>query len=120
MRVPLLGSPYGGDMKISEADRARLTQWANEYVPPHARNEVRVTCTVRGSTAVVTEERAPWDGVGSWTSRRIARLRHSEDGWLLDGADRNGRWYARDDLPATRSLEATLATLDDRRHAFWG
>ncbi|MFF3062717.1 DUF3024 domain-containing protein [Streptomyces sp. NPDC057909] len=107
-------------MKISETDRARLAQWADQHVPAHARHEVRVACTVRGSTAVISEERAPWDGTGDWTSRRIARLRHTDNGWLLDGADRNGRWYPYDHVPATPSLDTALTTLDDPRHAFWG
>ncbi|KPI10534.1 Protein of unknown function DUF3024 [Actinobacteria bacterium OV450] len=107
-------------MKISEADRARLTQWAEQHVPAHARKEVRVACTIRGSAAVVSEERAPWDGTGDWTSRRVARLRHTKQGWLLDRADRNGRWHHYDHAPATTSLDTALNTLDDPRRAFWG
>ncbi|WP_456341012.1 DUF3024 domain-containing protein, partial [Streptomyces mirabilis] len=55
---------------------------------------------MRGSAAVVTEERAAWDGVGQWTSRRVARLWRTDEGWQVDGADRNGRWYPCDHLPA--------------------
>ncbi|MFF0134442.1 DUF3024 domain-containing protein [Streptomyces mirabilis] len=68
----------------------------------------------------ITEERAPWDGVGQWTSRRVARLWRTDEGWQVDGADRNGRWYPCDHLPAVPSLEEALTVLDDPRHAFWG
>ncbi|MGW1365100.1 DUF3024 domain-containing protein [Streptomyces chartreusis] len=107
-------------MKISEMDRARLKKWAEQLIPVHARAEVAVRCVVRGSAVVVTEERAPWDGVGEWTARKVARLRHTDEGWLLDGADRNGRWYPCDHLPAVPSLDEALKALDDPRHAFWG
>lgn len=107
-------------MKISETDRARLKKWAGQQVPEHAGAEVAVGCVVRGDTAVITEGRAPWDGVGEWTSRRVARLRSTDAGWLVDGADRNGRWYPCDHLPAVPSLGEALAVLDDPRHAFWG
>ncbi|MEV6742363.1 DUF3024 domain-containing protein [Streptomyces sp. NPDC051104] len=39
---------------------------------------------------------------------------------MLDGADRNGRWYPYDHVPATPSLDTALTTLNDPRHAFWG
>ncbi|MFF3145118.1 DUF3024 domain-containing protein [Streptomyces sp. NPDC057927] len=107
-------------MKISELDRARLKKWAGQRIPEHAKAEVAVGCAVRGSTAVITEERAPWDGVGQWTSCRVARLRRTEEGWQVDGADRNGRWYPCDHLPAVPSLDEALTVLDDPRHAFWG
>ncbi|WP_456341009.1 DUF3024 domain-containing protein [Streptomyces mirabilis] len=79
-----------------------------------------VGCVVRGSTAVITEARAPWDGVWQWTSRRVARLRRTDEGWQVDGADRNGRWYPCDHLPAVPSLDEALTVLDDPRHASWG
>lgn len=101
-------------------DGARLTKWAEQRIPAHARAEVGVGCAVRGSSVVITEVRAPWDGVGDWTSREVARLRYSDEGWLVDGADRNGRWHSRDDLPATASLDDALAVVDHPRHAFWG
>ncbi|MFE2708900.1 DUF3024 domain-containing protein [Streptomyces mirabilis] len=55
-----------------------------------------------------------------WTSCRVARLRRTEEGWQVDGADRNGRWYRCDHLPAVPSLDEALTVLDDPRHAFWG
>lgn len=108
------------DVKISELDRARLKKWAEQRIPEHAKAEVAVGCVVRGSAAVISEERAPWDGVGPWTSRRVARLRRTDEGWQVDGADRNGRWYPCDHLPAVPSLDEALTVLDDPRHAFWG
>ncbi len=108
------------DVKISELDRARLKKWAELRIPAHAKAEIAVGCTVRGSAAVITEERAPWDGVGEWTSRRVARLRRADEGWRVDGADRNGRWYPCDHLPTVPSLDEALTVLDDPRHAFWG
>ncbi|MFF1792615.1 hypothetical protein ACFVX9_39930 [Kitasatospora sp. NPDC058243] len=107
-------------MKISEMDRARLAKWAEERIPAHARAEVAVVWAIRANAVVVSEERAPWDGVGEWTSRRVARLRLGGEGWVVDGADRNGRWYAREDLPSLPSLDKALVLLDDPRHAFWG
>ncbi|MET7544081.1 DUF3024 domain-containing protein [Streptomyces sp. NPDC005507] len=107
-------------MKISELDRVRLKKWAEERIPAHAKAEIAVGCVVRGSAAVITEERAPWDGVGQWTSRRVARLRRTDAGWQVDGAGRNGRWYPCDHLPAVSSLDEALAVLDDPRHALWG
>jgi hypothetical protein len=71
--------------------------------------------------AVLGVEAVPaWDGVGELTSRRVARLRHTDEGWQVDGADRNGRWYPCDHLPTVPSLDEALAVLDDPRNAFWG
>lgn len=89
-------------------------------VPAHARAELAIGWTVRANAVVLSEERAPWDGVGEWISRKVARLRHTDEGWVADGADRNGRWYARNELPAASSLDDALALVDDPRHAFWG
>ncbi|MFG2525620.1 hypothetical protein [Streptomyces sp. NPDC048527] len=107
-------------MEISEMDQARLKKWAEQRIPVHAKAEIAVGCVVRGSAAVVTEERAPWDGVGERTSCRVARLRRTDEGWQADGADRNGRWYPCDHLPTVTSLDEALAALDDPRHAIWG
>lgn len=101
-------------------DRARVEKWAEQRIPARARAEVGVGYVVRGSAVVISEERAPWDGVGEWPSRRVARLRRTDAGWLVDGADRNSRWYPLEDLRTAASLEQALAVVDDPRHAFWG
>src|SRR3954470_21325405 len=101
-------------------DRARLKKWAEQRVPARARAEAAVVCTERGSTTVITEERAPWDGVGEWTSRKVARLRHTDEGVAPGRGGPSRPLVSGDHLPGVPFVDEALAVLGDPRHTFWG
>lgn len=78
---------------------------------------------VRGRNVTLVERRVPWEPVTpdeEWTSRPVAQLRYSHDGWLLYWPDRNARWHLVDDVPAARSVVPLLDALDDPRRVLLG
>ena len=53
---------------ISPADLDLVGAWCVKRVPMHARDQVAIGYTKRGAAITLLERRAPWDGVGDWTS----------------------------------------------------
>jgi hypothetical protein len=106
-----------------ETDIARVRRYCQRRVPPHACEQVRLEIVVRGSAITIIERRAPWrDDFGpEWSRLNIARLRYDNGAWILDWADRNGRWRRYPDLEPSPRLVDLLTEIDrDTAGAFWG
>jgi hypothetical protein len=78
---------------------------------------------VEGHSVTVYEERPPWNGVGEWTRRGIARLRYyrSRRAWQLYWMRQDLRWhlYDPDEMPA--DLDSLVAVVEtDKYGAFFG
>lgn len=100
-----------------------LSACRERRMPPHARHQVRMGFSMRGHHGTLLEERAPYDGEGSWMRIPSAQLRWDPDRalWGLFACDRNRAWFAcRCAEPAAR-LGSLLGALDaDRACIFWG
>lgn len=94
--------------------------------PDEFRDEVRLTCSRRGRSITVVEERPPWrpqPGNDAWTQDRIAQLRYdSASGvWSLYCCDSSSRWWPYDEVPASPSVDPLLVEIDrDPTGIFWG
>ncbi len=113
-------------MAIAELDRRRISSWCERRVPTGAREEIVVSATFRGNSAVITERRPPWreDFGPEWSSNRIAKLTVDSvaNTWILFATDRNDRLlnYSRG-IGMGTSLVEILAELDaDPTSIFWG
>lgn len=106
---------------VPEIQLRQIARWCEQRVPAHARDEVRVEHTVRGSSVTILEVRPPWreDFGPEWTKRPIAQLRHIGGRWQLYRPDRNTRWHLLTDIPAQASPEPLLGVLDDPSRGFW-
>lgn len=122
---PVAGRPTRSatiaDMTVPDIHLRQITNWCEQRIPPHARDQVRVEHTVRGSTVTILEVRAPWpeDSGTEWTRRPIAQLRHDGTRWWLYRPDRNTRWHLLEDVPATTSPAPLLNVVDEPGRAFW-
>jgi hypothetical protein len=110
---------------LPETDLTRVQRWCQQRIPEHARHQVRLEHEVRGHDVILVERRVPWDAPDTqfgaqWTTRPLARLRHSAAGWRLYWPDRTTRWHLVDDVPAAISVAPLLEAVDDPRRAFHG
>ena len=75
---------------------------AQQRVPPHARDQVRVECDIGSRQLTITECRPPWrQGTGpEWTRFPIARLHYTQATkmWTLYWRDHNLRFHRYDQL----------------------
>lgn len=108
-------------MPLPDIHLRQITRWCEQRIPEHARHQVRVEHSVRGSNVTIFEVRAPWreDSGTEWTRRPIAQLRHDGARWWLYWPDRNTRWHLLQDVPAQTSPTPLLDVIDEPRRAFW-
>lgn len=114
-----------GVADLPELDMVRVRRWADQQIPDHARDEIRIEVGVRGSFVTIFECRPPWhpDGDPEWTKLKTAQLRYDDDleHWTLYWSDRNGRWHRYWDTEATNSVVPLLEEIDeDPTGIFWG
>jgi hypothetical protein len=107
---------------VAQAARALLDTWCLQRVPDHARDQLRMSWTVRGSTLALVEHRRHWKRHEEWGDRVVAKFKYAEpDGkWDLYWGDRNDRFHLYQDLQRA-SLKRCLAEVDsDPVGIFWG
>jgi hypothetical protein len=106
---------------VPEIHLRQIARWCQQRIPEHARHQVRVQHTTRGSSVTIVEARAPWREESSpeWTRRRVAQLRHNDTGWSLYRPDRNSRWHLVDEVPTETAPGPLLEVIADPARAFW-
>ncbi|MEZ0107601.1 hypothetical protein ABH920_001593 [Catenulispora sp. EB89] len=105
-------------MTVSQPDLDCVAAWCEQQVPVRVRDQVAFGYTTRGASITLLERRAPWDGVGGWTARPFAQLRHVGSAWRLYWPDRNTRWHLREEFPAARDIQTLLDIVADPRSGF--
>jgi hypothetical protein len=100
---------------LPETDLVRVRRWCEQRIPAHAHHQVRLEHQTHGHTVTIVERRAPWkpEYGREWTSRPVAQLRHSANGWRLYWPDRDTRWHVVHDVPATTNVTPLLEVIDD-------
>jgi hypothetical protein len=70
---------------LPETDLVRVRRWCEQRIPAHAHHQVRLEHQTHGHTVTIVERRAPWKPgyCPEWTSRPVAQLRDSANGWRL-------------------------------------
>lgn len=110
---------------LPDLDMVRVRRWADEKIPAHVRDEIRLEVGVRGKYVTIFETRPPWhpDLGPDWTRHKLAQLRYDADQqhWTLHWADRNGRWDLYWDFEPSNSVVPLLEEIDnDPTGIFWG
>jgi len=110
------------ELELKRIDRT-VGELCRKCSPPEHADQLRTAYEVEGHSVTMYEERPPWDGVGEWTRRGIARFRYlrSRDEWQLYWLRQDLRWhlYDPDEMPADlASLVALVAV--DKYGAFFG
>ena len=86
-------------MAFDELELKRIERTVGELCrkssPPEHADELRTVYEVEGHSVTMYDERPPWDGVGEWTRRGLARFRYvrSRDEWQLYWMRQDLRWH---------------------------
>jgi hypothetical protein len=110
---------------LPEMDVARVQRWCRARVPERVRDQVRVEADLAERHVTIVECRPPWraDAGPEWIRFPVARLRYTKATrlWSLYWRDRNLKFHAYEQVPASASVEGLLAELDrDPTAIFWG
>jgi len=100
-----------------------LISYIEQKIPPHIRNNVRLSYRFRGNTITLFEHRPAFRTPSEWTDIAIAKFRYDPRGnnWTLYCADRNSRWHKYYDLEPTEEFDLLLQEVDkDPTGIFWG
>lgn len=90
---------------------------------PQLADELRLVYEVDAHSVLIFEERSPWNGVGEWTRRGIAKFRYvrSRRLWTLYWMRQDLKWHLFESGLATPNLAALVAVVEDNRYgAFFG
>jgi hypothetical protein len=101
----------------------KLGAFCESRIPPHARDQVKLSDTTRGNHVTLNEERAPYNGVGEWAVIPIAQFRFEPDAnlWSLFCSDRNGKWHRYEAVKPMRDFESLLHVVEtDQSGIIWG
>ncbi len=110
------------ELELKRIDRT-VGSLCRELKPPQSAEELRTVYEVQGHTVTMYEDRPPWDGVGEWTHRGLARFRYvrSSGLWSLHWMRADLRWHRYDRAPWTADLAALVAVVaEDEYGAFFG
>ncbi len=100
-----------------------LTDFCEKRVPPHVRNQVKLTFEFRGNSATLFEARPVWNDPTRWTHTPVAQFRLDPGSleWSLYCCDRNSKWHLYQGANPTSALETLLSEVDrDPTRIFWG
>jgi hypothetical protein len=111
---------------LPELDVARVRRWADQRVPDHAREQLRMELDVDARSITILECRPPWQpdrDEDQWTRFPIARLRYTttRGEWTLYWRDRNLRFHRYDRIQPSPTVGDLLDEIDkDPTGIFWG
>lgn len=110
---------------IPEGAVERVQRWADQRIPEHIRDQIRLEVENTGRTITILECRPPWrsDLGDEWTRFPIARPRYTEirDEWSLYWRDRNSEFHEYDLIEPSPNIEDLLDEIDsDPTAIFWG
>jgi heme A synthase len=110
------------ELELKRIDRT-VGSLCRKLSPPEHAEKLRTVYEVQGHTVTMYEDRPPWDGVGEWTHRGLARFRYvrSSGLWSLYWMRADLRWHRYDPAPSTADLASLVAVVaDDEYGAFLG
>ncbi len=102
---------------------AALRAFCERRVPPHIREQVRLSYAFRGNSVTLYEDRVRLNDHTQWTHMPIAQFRQDvrSGAWALFCADRNDRWHLYETCAPSRRIETLLEEVDrDPTGIFFG
>lgn len=110
---------------IPDGALERVQRWADDRIPEHVRDQIRIELDVTDRTITILECRPPWhpDMGDEWTRFPIARLRYTKtrDEWSLYWRDRNLKFHEYDLVEPSPDIDDLLEEIEsDPTSIFWG
>ncbi|WP_068783338.1 DUF3024 domain-containing protein [Paenibacillus phocaensis] len=97
-----------------------LSDYTEQKVPKHLRNQVRLNYKFRGNSVTLFEERPAFQSEG-WVELDVAQFRFEENKWKVYWRDSKNKWHFVDDIIPDENFEKQLRIVDqDNRGLFWG
>ena len=100
-----------------------LADFCEKRIPPHVRNQIKLTYELLGNVATLFEDRPAYNDSSRWTHLPVAQFRFEPETlkWSLYCCDRNCKWHLYQGVKPTTAPEALLAEVDkDPTGIFWG
>ena len=101
----------------------KLTEYCDQKIPPHARDQIKLTYKINGNKVNLIESRPYHRDPTTWTETPIAQIRFDQvtKKWALFFTDRNSNWHLYDIVKPSANFEDILKELDqDPTGIFWG
>ena len=97
-----------------------LSDFIEEKVPKHIRNQVRFNYKFRGNNVTLVEERPAFKS-DQWVELDIAQFRLEQNKWKVYWKDSKNKWHFVEDIKPDEDFEKQLKIVDeDNRGMFWG
>ena len=100
-----------------------LEQLIERRLPPHIRDQVRMSVETRGNNVTLFEHRPVWRMPDEWTNGKVAQFRYdpTSNRWTLYWSVRHGRWLRYEGKRPAADIAALIREVDaDPDGAFWG
>lgn len=100
-----------------------LEQLIERRLPPHIRDQIRMSVETRGNYVTLFEHRPVWRLPDEWTDGKVAQFRcdPTSQRWTLYWSDRHGRWLRYEGKAPAADIAALIQEVDkDPAGAFWG
>lgn len=97
-----------------------LSEYVEQRIPKHIRNQLRLNYKFRGNNVTLFEERPAFMS-DQWVQIDIAQFRLEERKWKVYWRDSKEKWHFVDDIIPDEDFEKQLKIVDeDQGGLFWG
>ncbi|MFC5402958.1 DUF3024 domain-containing protein [Cohnella soli] len=97
-----------------------LSDYVEQKVPKHIRNQMRLNYKFRGNNITLIEERPAFMS-DEWIELDIAQFRLDQNKWKVYWRDSKNKWHFVEDIIPIEDFEKQLKIVDeDNRGIFWG
>lgn len=95
-----------------------LSDYIEEKVPKHIRNQVKLKYKFRAKSVTLIEERIGYKS-DQWVESPIAQFRLEQNKWKVYWRDSKNKWHFVEDITPEEDFEKQLKTVD-KDGVFWG
>ncbi|WP_044877389.1 DUF3024 domain-containing protein [Paenibacillus sp. IHBB 10380] len=97
-----------------------MSDYIEENVPKHIRNQVKLNFKFRGDSVTLIEERIAFKS-DQWVQLPVAQFRLEQNKWKVYWRDSKNKWHFVEDITPEKDFEKQLKTVDnDDLGIFWG
>ena len=107
-------------MALSDIEKKKVEQSLSRFcdarIPPHVRDQIKLTYEFRGNKATLFENRPVWnDPTAKWTHMKIAQFRFDDKKlkWSLFCSDRNGKWHEYQNISTTSNFDYLISGVNE-------
>jgi len=97
-----------------------MTDYVEQKVPKHVRDQMRLNFKIRGNNVTLVEERPAFRSE-QWVELDRAQFRLDENKWKVYWRDSRNKWHWIEEIAPDEDFEKQLRIVDqDRTGLFWG